>query len=311
MSQSLMIIMTATPLGVGVLLAVAALVVGTPRLAPFLMASAFALILASPLPRGATSAEALPPLLGSLVETFAYQGLVVFTFLAAFSALIWGVSRRDERSVKVADPVAKVGRVSETRHLRMRRLLKREHQKLASATQMQHYLELATRNSQITVFLQNADLEYLWIVNPRLGFSPEEVIGKSDYVVLPDEAQPLVIGHKRRAMATGSTQTFEIELVEASDKAWIRVDVVPITEEKGAAAGVVQADSSWASRAAPVAAGSTKSGSYQPPMASVESNSPTRTPPRSSAELPASPTARIAAGSCWRGNGSGRMSLYA
>lgn len=240
MSQSLIIIMTATPLAVGVMLVLAALVMASSRMASFLMACAFVLIVASPLQLVALSPEAAPSLIASIAQSQIYQAVVVLGVFAAFAALLWALARPRTQTAehKPSLPVRE-GRVHETRHLRIRRLLRREHEKLASANQMQHYLELATRNSQITVFLQNADLEYLWIVNPRLGFSSQDVVGKSDYDILPEEAQPLVIGHKRRAMATGSTQTFEIELSETKDKAWFRVDVVPVAERDGTVGGVV------------------------------------------------------------------------
>ncbi|MEM0908045.1 MAG: PAS domain-containing protein [Pseudomonadota bacterium] len=94
--------------------------------------------------------------------------------------------------------------------------------------QMLAYLELATENSQITFFLQDKDFRYIWIVNPRLALKAEDVIGKSDYEILPAEVHPLIIGHKTRAMATRTKQTFEVEVPSDDSRLWFRVDVVPI-----------------------------------------------------------------------------------
>ncbi|MEM8552782.1 MAG: PAS domain-containing protein [Pseudomonadota bacterium] len=121
----------------------------------------------------------------------------------------------------------------------LRALLHREHDKFTSAHDMIRYVELATRNSQITIFLQNAKLEYAWIVNPRLGLSREHVIGRSDYEIIPEEGRALVVGHKERAMATGRPQAFEVELKEGSEHAWFRVDVVPILDKDDKPEGVV------------------------------------------------------------------------
>ncbi|MEM7694332.1 MAG: PAS domain-containing protein [Pseudomonadota bacterium] len=121
----------------------------------------------------------------------------------------------------------------------LRRVLLREHSKQAGAAEMRRYLELATEAAQVTVFMQNADLEYVWIVNPRLGFDEASVIGRSDYDVLPEEAQPLVIGHKRRALETGSSQTFELSVPEKGETVWFRVNVVPVGDVSGQPEGVV------------------------------------------------------------------------
>nr|WP_255720335.1 PAS domain-containing protein [Acuticoccus kalidii] len=104
---------------------------------------------------------------------------------------------------------------------------------------MHRYFELATRNAQITVFYQDAKLAYQWIVNPRPGLAPIEVLEKSDDEVLPEAVRPLVIGHKRRALATNTTQTFEIELPGEGDRSWFRVDVVPIADKHREPVGLV------------------------------------------------------------------------
>jgi two-component sensor histidine kinase len=134
---------------------------------------------------------------------------------------------------------AETTRAFEIRQRRLRGLLKREHERLETVSEMHRYLELATRNSQITVFYQDADLRYRWIVNSRLSLLPADVIGRTDEEHLPPEIKPLVIGHKRRALATNTTQTFEIEVPAAEDRAWYRMDVVPISEDGRDPIGIV------------------------------------------------------------------------
>ena len=104
---------------------------------------------------------------------------------------------------------------------------------------LQRYLELATRNSQISLYLQDENLVYQWVLNPRLGLVSEELVGKSDYEVMPKESHALVIGHKKRAMETGATQTFETSVTTADETLWFRVDVAPVSGADGATAGVV------------------------------------------------------------------------
>lgn len=127
----------------------------------------------------------------------------------------------------------------ESLNQRLQRLLQREHEKLETVNQMHRYFELATRNSQITMFYQDADLVYRWIVNPRVMLTPDDVVGRSDDDYLPTSVRSLVVGHKRRALATNTTQTFEVELPARDERAWFRVDVVPISEGRAEPSGIV------------------------------------------------------------------------
>jgi PAS domain S-box-containing protein len=112
----------------------------------------------------------------------------------------------------------------------MQNLLKKGRQKLETVNEMHRFFELATRNSQITVFYQDTDLRYRWIVNPRLGFASKDIVGKTDEDILPEEGRAVIVGHKRRAITTRATQTFEVELPEEGERSWYRVDVVPILD---------------------------------------------------------------------------------
>lgn len=129
------------------------------------------------------------------------------------------------------DAVALSERSKDKRVALLRNLLRREHAKLRSVNEMHRYFELATKNSQITVLFQDATLKYRWVVNPRVSLLPDDVIGRSDEDVLDDPARALVVGHKRRALATNTTQTFELEVPGKDERAWFRIDVVPITDE--------------------------------------------------------------------------------
>ncbi|WP_420392064.1 sensor histidine kinase [Acuticoccus sp.] len=121
---------------------------------------------------------------------------------------------------------------AEARNKRLLGILQREHQKLRDVKEMHRYFELATRNSQITVLFQDPDLRYQWVVNPRPSLIGEGMIGLTDEEALPPEVRPLVIGHKTRALQTGMTQTFEVQVPGKDERAWFRMDVVPISDGK-------------------------------------------------------------------------------
>ncbi|GAB5377063.1 MAG: hypothetical protein AcusKO_35250 [Acuticoccus sp.] len=108
-----------------------------------------------------------------------------------------------------------------------------------AAENLSHYLELATRNSQISLYLQDADLVYRWVLNPRLGILSDDLVGKSDHEVMPKDQHNLVIGHKTRAIETGQAQTFETSVTSADETLWFRVDVTPISGPDGSVSGVV------------------------------------------------------------------------
>lgn len=176
----------------------------------------------------------------------AYPTVAVATIVAALAAAVVAALLLVERSGRPASvvhervPFRRAGdaRAFEVRQRRMRDLLRRGRQRLETVNEMHRYFELATRNSQITVFYQDTDLRYRWIVNPRLGFAAEEIVGRTDDEILPQNGRAVIVGHKRRAIETRTTQTFEVELPEGGERSWYRVDVVPILDG-GRAAGIV------------------------------------------------------------------------
>jgi two-component sensor histidine kinase len=56
--------------------------------------------------------------------------------------------------------------------------------------------------SPIVIWAQDADLRYLWIVNPTMGFDEADIIGKTDYDLLDPATAQRVVNVKRKAMET-------------------------------------------------------------------------------------------------------------
>ena len=190
---------------------------------------------------GSSSAlESVPTWVGLLTMAVAL-GALAFGGLATLERMRRPSSythRRGFASASVS-PARRGVMALEAKQIRLRGLLKREHAKLETATEMHRYFELATKNSQITMSYQDAELTYRWIVNPRAALTPENVLGRTDDDYLPDSVRPLVIGHKRRALSTNTTQTFELELTAGGERIWYRVDVVPISEHGLEPTGIV------------------------------------------------------------------------
>ena len=164
-----------------------------------------------------------------LTAALAVGGCLVLCLVLLVETLVLPNLPHRRRRAELA--AADVRRASETRTIRLRRLLKREHEKLKTVNEMHRYFELATRNSQITVLYQDANLAYRWVVNPRVSLLPDNVIDRTDDEVLEEPVKAVVIGHKRRALAANTTQTFELEVPGKDERAWFRIDVVPISED--------------------------------------------------------------------------------
>ncbi len=59
---------------------------------------------------------------------------------------------------------------------------------------------VALSNSPIMVFEQDLTLKYTWIMNPALGLSPDSMIGKTDYDLVPQKDAELLTSIKRKVI---------------------------------------------------------------------------------------------------------------
>ena len=62
---------------------------------------------------------------------------------------------------------------------------------------------MALENSPVAMFEQDLDLRYTWIYNPRLGYSVNEVIGKSDFDIMDPASGARLSALKRGVIETG------------------------------------------------------------------------------------------------------------
>lgn len=112
-------------------------------------------------------------------------------------------------------------------------------QRTSELQEVKQLYDSATSGAQITVFSQDSDLRYTWVHNPRLGFSVDEVVGKTDDDLIPEPARSAITGHKRHVLETGESETFEVEIPEGSSTSWFRMDVTPSPAVEGRVRGVV------------------------------------------------------------------------
>jgi PAS domain S-box-containing protein len=68
-------------------------------------------------------------------------------------------------------------------------------------------------NTPDHLLVQDADLRYLWVVNPQLGLTEEDMIGKTDFDLLGTEDAEKLTQIKREVLASGQPVHVEVPLV--------------------------------------------------------------------------------------------------
>lgn len=103
-------------------------------------------------------------------------------------------------------------------------------------------LRIALRDSNISVFMQDTNLRYVWMRNAPEGFNASEVIGKCDEEILPPSAAKVAAAAKRHVIETGEDLTTEIcvEPRTANETArYFDVTTEPYYDERGELQGLL------------------------------------------------------------------------
>jgi PAS domain S-box-containing protein len=97
----------------------------------------------------------------------------------------------------------------------------------------------AIAGSRVTLFAQDSRLVYTWIHNAPRHLSERDIIGQSDEAVTPSEWRDSVIAAKKRVLATGRTEVFDLSLpAPDGSRLWYRMQVDPLYEH-GERTGIV------------------------------------------------------------------------
>ena len=79
-------------------------------------------------------------------------------------------------------------------------------------------LSFITANIPDHILMQDKDLKYTFILNPQLGKTEQEVIGKTDYELLSHEDADRLTKAKREVIESGHPKEFDISLTSRSGK---------------------------------------------------------------------------------------------
>ncbi|MFA6599148.1 MAG: response regulator [Ignavibacteriaceae bacterium] len=93
----------------------------------------------------------------------------------------------------------------------------------------------------IAVFNQDKELKYTWIYHPQLDYAPDEVIGKTDYELLPVDAAEEVTKIKRSVLENNKQVRSEIAVTTINKTHYFNLIIEPLTDHDGNTIGITGA----------------------------------------------------------------------
>lgn len=92
--------------------------------------------------------------------------------------------------------------------------------------------------SPVVVWAQDVDLRYLWVYNPSMGLSAEEMIGKTDLDVLDGPTADRLTALKRKAVDAGEDVRETVRIVRDGHDETHDLFIKPVMDDGGAAVGI-------------------------------------------------------------------------
>jgi PAS domain S-box-containing protein len=98
--------------------------------------------------------------------------------------------------------------------------------------------ETALRGSHVTVYTQDRDLHYTSITNPMYGRAIDDILGRSDDEILPEDSRAAIVDLKREALTSGEPKTAEVSINDGPGLRWHDLHVEPLRNEMGEIVGL-------------------------------------------------------------------------
>ncbi len=99
-------------------------------------------------------------------------------------------------------------------------------------------LRIALSAASISVSNQDADLRYTWIHAPNPGFTAEEIIGKTDADLLPEQEAAALTAIKQQVLASGKSARQNIRTTVAGKTVVYDLTIEPLHDNAGAVVGI-------------------------------------------------------------------------
>ena len=187
--------------------------------------------------------------LASLLRLWTPGGVGIEGLLKALGALlaltaaivIWRLApqllRLPSRDRLQAEVTAHLRTFEELKGAR-RELEERVDTRTKELAQAQQRFEIALRGSPISMFSQDENLHFKWVQNAPAGMSPEQLLGKTDAEILPQDAAETVMAAKRKVMQTGETEELETSFELFGRKRSFYLLIEPLRDDQGAVCGI-------------------------------------------------------------------------
>ncbi|WP_066376178.1 hybrid sensor histidine kinase/response regulator [Anabaena sp. CA = ATCC 33047] len=117
-----------------------------------------------------------------------------------------------------------------------------ERQRIEEALrQSEERFRVALKNSPIFVFNQDRDLRYTWVYNPLAGWTGEEILGKQDWEMMPDEDAQRLTAIKYHVLSTGIGTRDEVAITTDEGTKYYDLTVEPLRNESQEIVGITGA----------------------------------------------------------------------
>lgn len=104
--------------------------------------------------------------------------------------------------------------------------------------QSEERFRVALKNSPIFVYNQDCQLRYTWVYNPSDGLTVEEMLGKQDLDIIPDEDAQRLTTIKRGVLTTGIGTREEVSITIKDTTRYYDLTVEPLRNESQEVVGV-------------------------------------------------------------------------
>ena len=165
---------------------------------------------------------------------FRSGGLIIAFLLSVIGALI--INRQTHLTQEVGKRTADLTLANE----RLNREIEEHRRAEETLRESEERFRVVASNTPDHLFVQDSELRYLLVVNPQLGLTEQDMIGRTDYDFLQKEEADKLTTTKRQVMETGKPLHFETSLVsKAGTPEFFDGTYVPRLDARGRVDGLI------------------------------------------------------------------------